>query len=181
MRKPNTNTVTPTDSQPQRTAMWDNDETDLPKETGALIDYILSRYHERHRAELAELIPLARRVERVHADDPDMPRGLARALSSLAQEIEDHMTREERILFPAMRDEGRDAITRPIAVMRADHEFHARRIAQIRDRTRNLTPPAHACQSWRRLCSQTAMLLDDLSAHMALENDRLFPRFEAVE
>ncbi len=161
--------------------MWDNDETDLPRETGALIDYILSRYHERHRADLAELIPLARRVEQVHADDPEAPHGLASALATLAQEIEDHMVKEERMLFPTMRDGGRDTITRPITVLRADHDRHACTIAPIRNLTADLTPPAHACRSWRTLYSRTAILLDDLGAHIALENERLFPWFEVVE
>ncbi|MCA8901985.1 MAG: hypothetical protein KDA53_12125 [Hyphomonas sp.] len=51
-------------------------------------------------------------------------------------------------------------------------------IAHIRSLTANLTPPDHACGSWRALYSGTEKLLDDLAAHMALENDVLFPRFE---
>ena len=44
--------------------------TSLPEvtEPGALIDHILTRYHEVHRAQLPELIRMARRVEAVHRD-----------------------------------------------------------------------------------------------------------------
>jgi regulator of cell morphogenesis and NO signaling len=158
--------------------MKDLAESDLPRETGALIDHILTRYHEMHRADLASLVPLADRVERVHAGDPDAPTGLARAIRTLAQEMEDHMAREEQILFPAMRTGGGPGIEHPIAVMRADHDDHAESIALIRRLTDDLTPPEHACGSWRSLYGGTATLLEELAAHIALENDVLFPRFE---
>jgi len=158
--------------------MKDLPEADVPQETGALIDHILTRYHEVHRKDLASLVPLADRVERVHAEDPEAPRGLARALRTLAQEMEDHMRKEEMILFPAMRAGGGPGIEHPIAVMRADHDDHAGNIALIRQLTGELTPPEHACGSWRSLYGGMAALFDDLAAHIALENDVLFPRFE---
>jgi len=150
----------------------------VPEETGALIDHILTRYHEKHRADLAALVPLAERVEQVHADDPEVPAGLARALRHLARDMEDHMVKEENILFPAMRAGGGPGIEHPIAVMRADHDDHAQTIALIRTLTKELTPPDHACGSWRALYDGTATVLDDLAAHIALEDDVLFPRFE---
>jgi regulator of cell morphogenesis and NO signaling len=158
--------------------MKDLPETEAPQETGALIDYILTRYHEMHRADLASLVPLAERVEQVHADDPTAPKGLARALGKLSREMEDHMAKEERILFPAMRAGGGPGIEHPIAVMRADHDDHAEDIALIRQLTNDLIPPEYACGSWRSLYGGTATLLDDLAAHIALENNVLFPRFE---
>ena len=64
-------------------------ESDVPAESGALIDYILSRYHEVHRRELPELIKLSRKVEAVHADHPRAPRGLAhqRRIQGRAHEL----------------------------------------------------------------------------------------------
>jgi len=153
-------------------------EADVPQETGALIDHILTRYHEMHRADFAALMLLAERVEHVHEGDAEAPVGLAQALATLAHEMEDHMTKEERILFPAMRDGGGAGIEHPIAVMRADHDDHAENIALIRQLTHDLTPPEHACGSWRSLYSGTLTLFDDIAAHIALENDVLFPRFE---
>lgn len=103
--------------------------TDAPQETGALIDHILTRYHEMHRVDRASPVPLAARVERVHEDDPDAPRGPARALAALEQEVEDHRAKEEMILFPVMRAGGGRGIEHPIAVMRADHDDRAANIA----------------------------------------------------
>lgn len=80
--------------------MKDLPETDVPQETGALIDHILTRYHEMHREDLASLVLLADRVERVHADDPEAPTGLAAAIRTLAGEMEDHMMKEEMSRSP---------------------------------------------------------------------------------
>lgn len=158
--------------------MKDRAEIEPPQETGALIDHILTRYHDAHRDDLATLLTLAERVEQVHGRDPVAPRGLADALAALAGEIDDHMAKEERILFPAMRAGGSPGLGFPIAVMRADHDDHAESTALIREMTHDLTPPAHACGSWRALYHGTSVFFDDLAAHIALENDVLFPRFE---
>jgi regulator of cell morphogenesis and NO signaling len=149
-----------------------------PQETEALIAHILERYHAVHRAELPDLVALARKVESVHAEDPDVPSGIAEALAYLQHAMEDHMAKEEMILFPAMRAGGGPGIESPIAAMRADHDDHAEEVALIRELTLDFTPPDHACGSWRRLYAGTAKLFDDLEAHIALENQVLFPRFE---
>lgn len=78
----------------------------VPRETGALSDLILTKYHDMHRADLVSLVPLVERVEQVHAGDPDATKGLALALTGLAREMEDHMAKDEKILFPAVSAGG---------------------------------------------------------------------------
>lgn len=147
-------------------------------ETGALIDHILSRYHEVHRAELANLQLLAEKIEAVHGGDLQLPKGLSQAIKNLWGELEDHMAKEEVILCPVMRAGGTPGLEHPIAIMRGDHNNHAESIALILRITANLVPPDHACGSWRALYAGTAKFLDDLASHIALENEMLFPRFE---
>ena len=67
---------------------------------GELVAHVLARYHAVHREQLPELIRLARKVEQVHGDRADCPHGLADQLSSMAQELESHMRKEENVLFP---------------------------------------------------------------------------------
>lgn len=88
------------------------------------------------------------------------------------------MTKEEMILFPAMRAGGGLGIAHPIAMMRADHDDHAENIALIRQMTYDLTQLNHACGSWQSLYGGLIALFEDLAAHIALESDVLFPRFE---
>jgi regulator of cell morphogenesis and NO signaling len=158
--------------------MKDDSEIAAAQETHALIDLILTRYHAVHRAELATLLPLAEKVETVHGDDPQAPQGLTQALMTLRREKEDHMSKEEMVLFPAMRSGERQSLEFPITLMRADHHDQEMKIDSIREMTSNLTPPEYACGSWRALYAGTAKLLDDLTEHARIENDVLFPRFE---
>jgi len=88
------------------------------------------------------------------------------------------MKKEETILFPAIRAGGGAGIEAPIAVMRADHEDHDRELAEIRRLTRNLTPPEGACGTWTGLYAGLVAFMEDLTEHMRLENEVLFPQFE---
>jgi regulator of cell morphogenesis and NO signaling len=152
---------------------------EAPEEPGALIDHILERYHETHRRELPELIALARKVEQVHAGHPELPKGLSRLLEHIAEAIEEHMQKEEQILFPMIRAGlGRMAVG-PIAVMRHEHVEHGERLRQLEALTHDHTAPADACSTWRALYAGTGKLVDDVMQHIHLENNVLFPQFGA--
>lgn len=156
-----------------------NARRDAPDETGALIDHLLARYHETHRRELDFLIPLARKVERVHGDHPDAPIGLAETLETLCDKLEGHMKKAELVLFPMMmRAGGNGAITQTIAQMRREHDVAAQLLGMIEQVTHGLKPPAGACGSWAALYTGVKKFSDDLVAHMQIENTILFPRFE---
>jgi regulator of cell morphogenesis and NO signaling len=150
---------------------------DAPEEAQALIDHILERYHETHRRELPELIFMVRKVEEVHAGHPELPKALSLLLEHIAVAIEEHMQKEERILFPMIRTGlGRMAVG-PIAVMRHEHVEHGERLRQLEELTRDHTPPADACTTWRALYAGTRKLVDDVMQHIHLENNVLFPQF----
>ncbi|TLX56083.1 iron-sulfur cluster repair protein YtfE [Stutzerimonas nosocomialis] len=143
---------------------------------GALIDHLLARYHERHREQFPELIRLAARVEQVHGERSECPRGLAEHLWQMQQELESHMLKEEKILFPLLRrDIGSPQASGPISVMRLEHDQHGEALARLAELTNNITPPAHACNTWRALYRGLDELRDDLMQHIHLENNILFP------
>lgn len=144
-----------------------------------LTGHIEERFHARHREQLPPLVEMAARVEAVHAGAPGVPAGLAGRLRTLLGELEVHMRKEELILFPAMRHGGMPGIENPIAVMRADHVGHDRELAEIYRLTGNLTLPEGACGTWTGLYRGLDEFTRDLTEHMRLENDVLFPQFEA--
>lgn len=150
---------------------------EAPEEPLPLIDHILVRYHETHRRELPELIALARRVEERHAGHAQVPRGLAALLEHMAEALEEHMQKEERILFPMMRAGGAPMIMGPIQVMEHEHVEHGEKLRLLESLTRNHTPPADACTSWHALYAGTRKLVDDVMQHIHLENNVLFPQF----
>jgi regulator of cell morphogenesis and NO signaling len=150
-----------------------------PQETDALIDMIETRYHAVHRRDLPELVRLARRVEKVHADKPDVPRGLGDLLATMEAELEAHMQKEEQVLFPLMRRGGHPLIVHPIGMMRHEHDDHGEHLRALEALTHGGVPPDGACNTWRALYAGTRKLTEDLMEHIHLENNVLFPRFGA--
>jgi len=153
--------------------------TDVPLAPDALVDHILERYHAVHREHLPELIRMARRVEAVHRDHPEVPSGLADHLETMQDELLDHMAKEEQILFPMLRAGGSPMVRHPIMAMRHEHTSHGEQLDRLLALSHDATPPAGACNTWRALYSGIAQLQNDLISHIHLENNLLFPHFEA--
>lgn len=153
---------------------------EAPRETGALIDYIQKRYHKAHQQQLPDLIELSSKVESVHVNHPKVPAGLAETLKQLWSEIEVHMKKEELLLFPAMRNQATDRIGLLIRETRHDHNDHAVFLDQIARLTDEYTLPEDACRSWQAVYTGAAQFRVDLTDHIHLENNVLFPRFEGI-
>ena len=160
-------------------ALDGSESSPLPEDTDTLIDHILSRYHEVHRRQVPELIMLSRRVEQVHAGKAGVPAELADMLQRALGELEVHMRKEELILFPAMRRQGTGPLDGPGAQMRHDHVDHGVALERMTELTDDFTVPVGACRTWRALYAGAAQLRDDLTEHIHIENNILFPRFES--
>lgn len=149
-----------------------------PQAPADMIEHILERYHAVHRAQLPELIRMARRVEAVHRDNPEVPAGLADQLETMEAELLSHMEKEESVLFPMLKAGGSGMAHHPIMVMRQEHTGHGEQLERLMAMTQDATPPQGACNTWRALYAGIAQLRDDLIEHIHLENNRLFPPFE---
>ncbi|PLL20845.1 iron-sulfur cluster repair protein YtfE, partial [Klebsiella michiganensis] len=141
-----------------------------------IIDHIIVRYHDRHREQLPELILQATKVERVHADKPNVPKGLTKYLTMLHQELSSHMMKEEQILFPMIKQGMGTQAGGPINVMESEHDEAGELLEVIKHITQNVTPPAEACTTWKAMYNGINELIDDLMEHISLENNVLFPR-----
>lgn len=146
-----------------------------------LIEHILTRYHDRHRQELPELIRLSQRVELVHGGHPACPAGLSDQLETLQEELEAHMQKEERILFPMICRGMRDVAAGPVSVMRHEHDDHGVALGRLREITHDLALPEGACTTWRSLYQGLARLVQELEDHIDLENRVLFARIDGGE
>lgn len=145
-----------------------------------LIDHILNRYHARLREQVPELIRLARRVEQVHGDRPECPRGLAEHLEAMQQELESHMLKEEQVLFPMLMRGMGGLAGGPIAVMRGEHDQHGEELRRLEALTDGITLPRGACNTWRALYLGLATLREELMEHIHLENNILFEGLNPV-
>ncbi len=160
-------------------ALGRSDAAPASEATPALIRHIVDRYHETHRRELPELIKLARKVEAVHAEHPQVPSGLADTLRATDRRARG--AHEEGGADPLSGDGARcrgRARASPVAEMRHDHDDHGAQLRRLAALTNGYALPEGACRSWQALYAGTAKLADDLMEHIHLENNVLFPRFE---
>jgi len=142
-----------------------------------LADHIESHFHAALRRDVPPLIEAARKVERVHADKPGVPAGLADVLGEFFAEMEQHMQKEERVLFPMIRRGARgEGVAMPVRTLESEHDSHREYLAKIRERTGDLQLPAHACATWTALYRGLAHVEAELMQHIHLENNILFSR-----
>ncbi len=141
-----------------------------------LIHHICSHYHDKHRQQLPELIRLAAKVERVHGEKADCPHGLAQLLSETLDELEQHMLKEEEVLFPMIVHNRLAQAQMPIHVMEHEHIDHGQRLEKLLLLTNQGVPPQGACNTWQALYLGVRSFAQDIIEHIHLENNVLFAR-----
>ena len=139
-----------------------------------IIDHILPRYHDTHRRQLEELVPLAEKVAGVHAGK--FPAEVVSLLHTIQGELLSHMMKEERILFPMLKQGAGRAAAMPVRMMMHEHTEHEAALERLLEVTGNLQAPADACRSWQHLYSLAQELVNDLRDHIDLEDNILFAR-----
>lgn len=154
-----------------------------------ILDYIETRHHTFLHRELP-------RLEKLFDLVPDDDRYLAGALGelraafeSLRVDLAEHLSIEEQILFPRLRDVDRyprDHAADPdnrwetgrisaVAEMEREHELVDTTLKQMRELADDYTPPADASQQFIALYEALAALERDLLQHIHLENDFVWP------
>lgn len=160
----------------QQSKAENNDKDWTSASYAEMIDHIITRFHNRHREQLPELITLAEKVENVHSDRDDCPVGVAAQLEKIYAELSQHLMKEEQILFPMIKMGNYAMASMPIRVMEMEHDEAGQDVEVIKSLTNNCTPPTDACFSWKALYSGINEFIDDLMHHIHLENNILFPR-----
>jgi regulator of cell morphogenesis and NO signaling len=160
-----------------------------------LIGHIVATHHSYLRRELPAIATRLEKVYRVYNQryGPTL-QGLPEIFASLQTELQQHMWKEENILFPAVAaaeeaiDQGKPlpptcfgTVADPILMMEAEHESAGQALAKIREITGDFAVPGYACVTYRALMSGLADLERDLHMHIHLENNILFPRAADLE
>lgn len=155
----------------------DAESTWLTAPLSDLIEHILRTYHVPLKEELPRIEAMARKVHQVHGDkDPERLARLLQVYLGLKAELDQHLLKEEQILFPMIRAGHGTMADGPIHVMEAEHESAGEALAELRRLTDGYRVPAGACNTWRALWHALEALERDLHAHISLENNVLHPR-----
>ncbi len=159
-----------------------------------LADYIVEKHHRYVTEALPMLYELTAKVARVHGERHPELVEIARHFDAVAQELQMHMHKEERVLFPyivkmaaARRDDTPlpppffGSVENPIRMMEAEHETAGGDMEEIRRLSDDFTPPTDACTSYRVFFAKLNEFEQDLHQHVHLENNILFPKSIALE
>ena len=156
----------------------------------SLIDHIVASHHAFTRTELARVAPLMAKVLGVHGEHhPELAR-INQCFEAMRADLGPHLDKEEQILFPFIRtlDAGQvpagtcfGTVQNPIRAMQNEHEAVGDILRELRELTRDYTPPEDACGSYRSLYLGLQALEQDLHLHIYLESHLLFPGAVAME
>lgn len=182
--------VSGTGAAPSAAAPPNSDEADL----SLLTRYIVEHYHRGARRALADLTESVRALISGHGGKYPELRELQKTLDDLAQDLIPHMNREERYLFPYIETMDRPiapddrvrvplfgTVEYPLQSIRHDHAEDLSILGRIRELSLDFALPAAACDRYRRFISLLKDLDRELTSHIHLENDVLFPRAIAME
>lgn len=159
-------------------------------EPAELVDHIEATHHSYLHEALPRLGLLVDKVVAVHGERHPELSELRELFVALRADLEPHLMKEERVLFPMIRELAGATIapsfhcgslTNPIGVMRAEHDVAGDLLARLRSVTQGYAVPGDGCASVRALYAGLAELEADTHLHVHKENNRLFPAVAAVE
>jgi|SRR5688572_4036433 len=153
-----------------------------------LADHIVFTHHEYVKREMPRVLAYLQRVAFKHGDrHPEMNK-VFELYSTVKQEMEEHMRKEEMILFPRIKTVEKQAAEKteinmniaylqsPVHVMETEHDQAGQLMNEIRQLTANYTPPPDACTTYRLSFAALQAFELDLHQHVHLENNILFPK-----
>jgi regulator of cell morphogenesis and NO signaling len=161
-----------------------------------LVDHIETNHHRYLWDELPRLDALLAKVVGVHGDRHPELLETAEVLAEVRADLEPHLTKEERVLFPAIRElaaaaaaarsEARPAfrfgsVANPISMMMREHDRAGDLLTKLRDVTDDYQVPADGCASYRACFKGLAELEADTHLHVHKENNLLFPAVVQLE
>jgi regulator of cell morphogenesis and NO signaling len=134
------------------------------------------------------------KVASVHGKNHPETLRIADLFLAVREELEMHMMKEERILFPQIKQivlnqkensqyfpPAFGTIQNPIRMMEYEHTSAGDALYQIRELSNNYTHPDDACNTFKALYSELKEFEEDLHKHIHLENNILFPKSITLE
>jgi regulator of cell morphogenesis and NO signaling len=149
-----------------------------------LVDHLESSHHAYLRDALPRLGALVDKVTTVHGKRHPELADVQVLFRELRADLEPHLLREERVLFPMVRDLAAattaptfhcGSLANPIRVMVAEHDTAGDLLARLRSATDDFIVPDDGCASYRALYAGLAELEADTHLHVHKENNLLFP------
>ncbi|MBS1802552.1 MAG: DUF542 domain-containing protein [Acidobacteria bacterium] len=159
-----------------------------------LVQYIVRRHHRLVRQELPRLAALAHKIATKHGERGPQLAAIDKLMDELLGEMMAHIEKEENVLFPYVVHLDQDLgparppasacfrrVSQPVAMMMNDHEAAQRIVEELHRLTNGFTPPEWACATHISFHTGLRAFVRDLTQHIHLEDDILFPRAVELE
>ena len=159
-----------------------------------LINYIVGKHHSFTRLEINRLNVLLEKVCEAHSKNHPELLQINNLFRELGADLETHMSKEERVLFPyVIRMEAAakqrvallqplfGTVANPVRMMMLEHDRAGELLKEMRALSSGYLPPSDGCISYRTLYEALETLERDLHQHIHLENNILFPRAVEME
>ena len=155
-----------------------------------LVEHVVETHHRYLWDELPRLQALVDKVVGVHGDRHPELHEIALCFQAIRTDIEPHLVKEERVLFPAIGQLATSStaptfefgtIGNPISAMLRDHDELGALLRQLRAVTDDFTVPDDGCASYTALFEGLEQLEADTHLHVHKENNVLFPRVVLLE
>ena len=147
--------------------------------TDDLIAHIRGRYHQCHRSDLVMLRALAQELEGAACARSSRSEGVGELLSALGFSLEEHMLKEELRVFPLMRLGRGDRLSEWFDLLRREHDDTVHFLMRLEAITGGFRPPDGERGLWIRFYGELERFSEEIVAHVFLEEQVLFPRFQA--
>ncbi|PWJ51070.1 DUF542 domain-containing protein [Faecalicatena contorta] len=142
-----------------------------------LIDYIIVTHHTKERVLLAEVDELLNKVllaHYVHHQEQLVP--LHELFSDLRKELQEHFAKEEKLIFPYMRQKATGSNDEYVKELEDEHEAAGNLIKQIEACTNEFTVPKDGCATYHLTFQKLHELVKDIYIHIFIENSLLFQK-----
>jgi len=149
-----------------------------------LVDHLETTHHVYLKGALPHLTGLSDKVTSAHGERHPELHQIRHAVAELRADLEPHLMKEERVLFPMIRELAAAAeqptfhcgsVANPIGMMRFEHDQAGELLARLRSLSSDYTLPDDACASYQALYDALAELEADTHLHVHKENNLLFP------
>ena len=155
------------------------------KSSEELISHIVETHHGETFRLLKEIDPLMVKVFRVHfSHDPELLMKVHSLFGKLKCELEEHLLKEENILFPLMikydkakNEKEKKEIEEDIRIIVNEHEAAGDILKELAEVTDDYKVPEWGCISFKLLYDYLHDLEKDLFIHIHKENNILFARY----
>lgn len=150
-----------------------------------LCDHIERTHHAYLKEELPRLTEMVAKVVKTHGENHPELDAVQEVFASLRSELEPHMLKEERVLFPAIRrlEQTHDnpsfafgTVANPIRMMEQEHDDAGYALSRLHTLTCDYQIPVEACNTYSAMLAGLRYLEHDMHRHVHKENSILFPK-----